>query len=116
MTIRDYLNRKIVIVFVIMMICLGSFVLLGILASSSTQQFELLAFLPFFGVAVCILCLYYAVRCPKCHNAVAYLTYLPGGGIFRLSKKVKFCPFCGVAFDNQIEETKGNEYSDVEGD
>jgi len=86
-----------------MLIC---FILFGLFSftASATQSLALLPFIPFFGFAGCILYLYYGIRCPRCRNPVAYLTYMNRGGYFRLSKNIKFCPFCGIEMDKDMAQ------------
>jgi len=46
-----------------------------------------------FGRAAC---------CPHCEASVMGLWSLPNAGKIRLSNKVKYCPFCGISFDDPI--------------
>jgi hypothetical protein len=104
MTIRDRLNRRIVPAYVVMLICFVLFGASGFFAGGK-PGLAFLPLIPFAGFGACILFLYYGVRCPKCRNSIAYLTYLPGGGAFRLSRHLQFCPFCGVSFDTEVDKT-----------
>jgi len=45
----------------------------------------------------------YGVRCPQCRNPIGYLMYLPGGGWFGFSKKLNFCPFCGLDLNGELK-------------
>jgi hypothetical protein len=55
-----------------------------------------------FGVAfISIFYAFYGIRCPKCNGLFGYIT-MNLGGPFAVSKKVKFCPFCGVNIDTEI--------------
>ena len=98
MTVREHLNKKITPVYVVMLIC---FILFGIflITASATHSLVFLPFVPFLGYGACIIYLYYGIRCPRCRSPIAYLTYMNRGGYFRLSKNIKFCPFCGLEMD-----------------
>jgi len=95
MSNRDYLNRRIVPVFVLMLVCFGAFAVAGLAAVSAPW----LPVVPFLGFAACILYLHYGVRCPRCRSSIAGLTMLPRGGYFRFSQKLQFCPFCGLSLE-----------------
>ncbi len=101
MNIRDHLNRRLVPAFVAMLGCFGLFALGGAVAPRESSLGFLV--LPgFVGFGACILFIYYGVRCPSCRNPLGQLTYLPKGGYFRLSRKVCFCPFCGISLDCEV--------------
>ncbi len=86
-----------------MLVC---FILLGSagLVISAFPGLSFLPIVPFVGFGACIIYLHYGVRCPKCRNRVAGLIYLPRGGYFRLSHALRFCPFCGVSLDSEIND------------
>ncbi len=102
MSNRDYLNRRIVPAFVLMLLCFIGFAAAGVAATPSLPW---LAFIPFVGFGACILYLHYGVRCPRCRRPIAMLTFLPHGGYFRLSNNLRFCPFCGL--DLEAEHADG---------
>lgn len=77
------------------------FILIAVVMTVARSQLLLVPLL--VGFVVCILFLQYGIRCQRCHNPVAQLIHLRGGGYFRLSKKIRFCPFCGLDFDMDIE-------------
>ncbi len=109
-TVRDHLNRKVVPAFSLMLVCFVLFALMGV-AKSAWQGIHWLPFLPFLGVIACILYLSYGVRCPNCGGSIGHLPFLPGGGYVRFSRKLKYCPFCGVEFDRELESL-GEEPAD----
>ncbi len=103
MRIRDYLNRRIIPAFVVMLASFISFGAAGFVISAF-PGLPFLPIVPFIGLGACILYLHYGVRCPKCRNRLAGLVYLPRGGYFRLSHALRFCPFCGVSLDAEIND------------
>ena len=44
------------------------------------------------------------IRCSKCNGALGWVTSWPPGGPLSISRKSRFCPFCGVSFDSEHEE------------
>ena len=92
MTNRDYLNSRIIPIFALMLVCFVAFGAAGFAAASMPW----IPLVPFVGFAGCIIYLQYGVRCPSCRRPIAMLAFMPNGGYFRLSKQVKFCPFCGL--------------------
>jgi len=98
MSNRDYLNRRILPVFLLMLLCFVGFAA----ASFAASSFPWLPFVPFVGFGACILYLHYGVRCPQCRRPIALLTMLPHGGYLRLSKRVRYCPFCGLDLEAEV--------------
>jgi hypothetical protein len=101
MNIRDYLNRKVVPAYVGLIICFVLFGASGFVAAELRLFF--LPLIPFAGFGAILTYLYFGVRCPNCRNSISYLSYLPKGGAFRLSKNLRFCPFCGVSLDTEVD-------------
>ena len=56
------------------------------------------AFLPFIAV---VWFYHFGIRCPRCKENLSY-TVGPVGGPFNVSRKIRFCPYCGVAFDTEL--------------
>jgi hypothetical protein len=102
MTIRTYLNRRMVWTFGVMLGCAALFAGGGLL-SAIHPWFTFVVFLGFGGFAVCILFLSLSIRCPKCRHRISGLAFLPAGGYFRLAKALGFCPFCGVRLDAEVD-------------
>ena len=42
------------------------------------------------------------IRCSSCQNRIGQLITPIGGSPFSVSRKLRFCPFCGVDLDAQI--------------
>ena len=57
--------------------------------------------------AGCTLYLYFRIRCPNCNNPISQLIMMPGGGFFRFSRKLRYCPLCGIDFDTEMKNLPG---------
>jgi hypothetical protein len=49
-----------------------------------------------------IVYLQFFLRCPACRAALGY-TVIYSGSPFSISRKIRFCPFCGIALDSELE-------------
>ena len=62
-------------------------------------------FVAFPGIAVFFAGTCYLVfflRCPNCRGRIGYtVSYMSSP--FSVSRKIRFCPFCGVALDSELE-------------
>jgi hypothetical protein len=46
--------------------------------------------------------LMFGLRCPRCRGRIGYtVSYMSSP--FSVSRKIRFCPFCGVALDSELE-------------
>jgi hypothetical protein len=75
-----------------------------ILVDKST--FGWLLILPFVGFAVSVisgLYVFWRIRCPQCKGNFGYVAMYYGTP-FSLSKKINFCPFCGIGIDTEFKE------------
>jgi len=68
--------------------------------SGSIPIFPLIGFSVFF-VSISFYG-YWAMRCPHCKGNLGHFLYY--GPPFSVSKKVKYCPFCGVDVDIELED------------
>jgi len=61
-------------------------------------------FVAFLGVAVVYAGMLYTflLRCPRCRGRIGY-TVSYWSGPFSISRKVRFCPFCGIALDSELD-------------
>lgn len=60
---------------------------------------------PFIGFAVFSLSMFYVfwgIRCPRCRRRLTPI--MSYGSPLSISKKIKYCPFCGVDIDSELEE------------
>jgi hypothetical protein len=103
MTIRSEISNKKRKGMIIAYSGLAFSVLAIIFSDKSTS----LPILPFIGLAVFLLSLIYvfrAMRCPRCrHYLLPIMSY---GSPFSVSKKIKYCPFCGIDIDSELKEIK----------
>jgi hypothetical protein len=100
MTIREVLEKKRGVAVALAFLCWLSFAGGIVFTGSHSKEFPLLIFIPFIGFGVCVLFLLFGLRCPKCKNNLGYTLQ---SSFWRISKKLKFCPFCGVSLDTEIE-------------
>jgi hypothetical protein len=101
MTIRSLTNVRKKKVFLILYSFMAVFII-GVLLGYIHPTLIILCILGFAGVFVTLIYTYYkGIRCPKCDNAWGFLA-MQTGGPFSLSKKLKFCPFCGVNLDSNL--------------
>jgi hypothetical protein len=103
MTIRESLSRRKRTAVIIMYVGFVLFASVGIL-SMHNEKLEFLipiALLPSMAAGVYML---YGIRCPRCRGWIASIIAY-GGSPFRVSPKLRFCPFCGVSLDDQCEMT-----------
>ncbi len=72
--------------------------------------------IPFVGFGVALIAIFYAqfaVKCPSCRSNWGYIALYKGFEfsnpfkIFSISKKIRYCPFCGIDIDKDINKTSG---------
>ena len=73
----------------------------GSLLSRLNRTFFILALVGFGVLFTSMIYAFFRVPCPRCNNSWGYIA-LYSGGPFSLSKKVKFCPYCGVDLDSDL--------------
>ena len=49
--------------------------------------------------------LLFFLRCPRCRGRIGYTVGYPSNP-FSISRKIRFCPFCGVALDSELEANR----------
>jgi hypothetical protein len=79
-----------------------AFFLLGMLLSGKFESFPIF---PFIGFAVFMASIGYAfwgIRCPRCAGNFGIVA-MYWGSPFSVSKKIKFCPFCGIDIDTELK-------------
>ena len=97
MTVRDRLNRRIFPARTAMLV----FVVLFGISLAMIQAGREWHFVAVFCLACIVairLFLYLGVSCPQCEKGLSSLTCLTGGSS-KLSKDLRFCPFCGLSLD-----------------
>lgn len=104
MTIRTIINKKKRMISIITYTGFAFFAI-GIFVS---ERSDYLPLIPLIGFAVAFLSILYAffgIRCPRCNGQFGYIAmYL--GTPFSISKKIKYCPFCGVDIDTELKKQK----------
>jgi hypothetical protein len=103
-TIRDVISRQ---MRKAAMIAYGGAALFGLggLAITVNERLIVLA-LPGFGIFMGgVLFMLLGVRCPRCGGRIGPSVHASGSP-FRVPPKIRFCPFCGVAWDSPMDETQ----------
>jgi hypothetical protein len=62
--------------------------------------------LPLIGFAVFFVSMFYAfwgIRCPRCRGNLGYIV-MYFSSPFSISKKIKYCPFCGIDLDTELKK------------
>ena len=102
MTIRDAINRQ---KRRAALVTYGGFALFAapLLLSTVFRGIpEIIAAPGFVLVMAGVITMLFVIRCPKCRGSIGYAVSYPGTP-WSVSKKIRFCPFCGVPFDSEIE-------------
>lgn len=103
-TIRDRLNRKRRHLILWMFLALFCSIA-GMIASELISQWFLVLGLGSFAVSMFIILLFYlGIRCPKCEGNIGYALTWPPTWNMSVSKKIRFCPFCGVSLDTEMKD------------
>ncbi len=106
MRIRDHLAKKRRVVFLTAFICWLAFGIAGFIGSQSKQAgLPPLMLLAFVGLMGCVLFMLFGLRCPNCKNNLGYTIQWPAT-FWRISDKLKFCPFCGVELDKDMKDLR----------
>ena len=71
----------------------------GILLSPINRNMFTLALIGFGLTLVAVVYAFFAIPCPRCRTAWGYVA-MYSGGLLSISKKIKFCPYCGVDIDS----------------
>ena len=104
MSLRDAINRRRRKSGMIMMAGFALFALGGI-ASSTNSSFIALSLVGFFMFGGGIVYQFYGIRCPRCGGKIGFA--LNGfGNPFGVPSQFRFCPFCGVSLDADIDATQ----------
>ena len=56
----------------------------------------------FFLIGAASLYFSFAVRCPACPGQLGSMIYASGNWL-RISRKVRFCTYCGTDFDSELK-------------
>ncbi len=101
MSIRTEINKK---KRTLDIVAVSGFAVFGIgLVSMERARYlstiAVIGFLIFFGA---ILYSFYGIKCLKCKGQFGYIV-MSMGTLFSVSKKIKYCPFCGVDIDTELK-------------
>jgi hypothetical protein len=103
MTIRQSFNRKRSIIFLIFLAgILLQIILFQTVILKTTGPTPLYLFSGAIIAFVAGLCNYFAIRCPLCKGNIG-LVFWYSGGILYISKKIRYCPYCGSSIDEETE-------------
>jgi len=102
MKIRDKLNSQLRWGFLALLLSWIFIVTtMALFGEKIPEYVPVIAFAPFLGT---IIYLTFGICCPKCKSRIGHVIgYSIDIFTFGLSKKIKFCPYCGVSFDSEIE-------------
>jgi hypothetical protein len=75
--------------------------LAGILLSPITRHMFILSLIGLGLAFVSVVYAFFAISCPRCKTAWGYVA-MYSGGLFSISRKIRFCPYCGVDIDSDV--------------
>jgi hypothetical protein len=80
-----------------------AFFFLGIILLHESAWPLILAAIGFSVSGFSMLYAFWRIRCPRCKGNIGYVAMYYGTP-FSLSKKINFCPFCGINLDTEVEQ------------
>ena len=103
MTLREVIDRRIRKLQIFSLLSFAVFFGSIFLAQAQNRLWPItiVAFVLFFGAT---LYRFYGIRCPHCGGAIGMSITQSGAG-FSIPKKFRFCPFCGIALESEMQET-----------
>jgi len=102
MTIRDALARKKRNATVVAYTGLAVFAL-AMAISAGERPWVVVAVMGFAVFAAGTIYLLFLLKCPACGGRIGYTVSYPSGP-FSVSRKIRYCPFCGVSLDSEVEK------------
>lgn len=104
MTGRQYLDKKISVMAVILSISLAVWLYFLSLSEAGHVSRYVLC-IPIDGVILCAFYHLFMIRCPRCRKSLGNLTRSPTHfSLLRFSKRVRFCPYCTIDFEDELEK------------
>jgi|SRR5882724_2246107 len=101
MTLRESIARQkrigAIVTYVAFAVCVVAMVL-----SVAKRPGLFVAVLGFSVSAAGLFYLRFFVRCPRCRGEIGYVVSTLSSP-FSISRRIRFCPFCGVALDSEVE-------------
>ena len=76
---------------------------LGIFLSAAHKGFVPVTVVGFLAFMAGTLYLLWGIRCPSCLGRIGFVTSYYSTP-FSISRKIRFCPFCGVGLDSRLDE------------
>jgi hypothetical protein len=73
----------------------------GVLLSPIARHMFTLALVGVGLTFVSVVYAFFSISCPRCNATWGYVA-MYSGGMLSISKKIKFCPYCGVDIDSDI--------------
>lgn len=85
------------------MITYSGFVILfaGIIYDVGKNELPVIGLVGFSVAFITILYAFFGIRCPKCKGRWGYIA-MYSGHPFAISKKFRFCPYCGIELDKDF--------------
>jgi hypothetical protein len=80
--------------------CGMAFFVLGMILSDKSSGLPILPFVGFPIFLLSIAYVFWGIRCPRCRYRLTPITSY--GNPFSISKKIKYCPFCGIDIDTEL--------------
>lgn len=103
MTGRQYLDKRVAAMAVILGISLGTWLFFLIRAKAGNVSPNVMA-IPLDGILLCTLYHMFMIRCPRCGKSLGHLTgSLCDFSLFRFPKRVRFCPHCTIDFEDELQ-------------
>jgi hypothetical protein len=102
MTFREAIDRRVRKVQIITLVSFAVFFGSIFLVQMQNHLWPITV-IGFAGFFVATLYRIYGIRCPRCSGQIGMSITQFGAG-FSMPTKFRFCPFCGVALDNQMEQ------------
>jgi hypothetical protein len=69
------------------------------MAGLTIKAFMIIGLLGFAALMACVAGLLFLVRCPACGGILGYALSWPATWDLSVSKRIKYCQFCGVDLD-----------------
>lgn len=102
MTLREYLDKKKKSLAIAIWIAFPSWLLLLVILENNAASFKIIGFIGVLIIGIIIVYAAYTLKCPRCKEDVNMLVMV-NPWLFKVSKKILCCPYCGLKMDDEIE-------------
>jgi hypothetical protein len=75
----------------------------GMSLGTISKAFIIVGFIGFAGAGIAVLGLLFWLRCPSCGENLGYALSWPMTWNLSISKRIRFCQFCGVNLDKEVQ-------------